>query len=939
MILMNFLVAGGVLALLIVAAVAAIGVTTFTAVSVNKINKQQAELKAKQAENPAEEAQEEAKPEEAQEEPQEQPAEEATEPPVEEEPEEEAKPEEESQPEEEAPAQEEAPQEEQPEEKPQPAPTPAPVAAADESTEEDKDEIVAQVNEETGELEFFAYNRSFTSRVIQANDETQSRYERIKNHLLSYKGVKSRVSWGYDAFRKGREAIATILIKGKTLNVYLALDPKEYEDTKYRFEDASDVKKYADVPMRLRVKNNLNEKYAMELIDILMEKMGLELGTEQNENYHRDYETDEQLLNEDLIRLMRTDRKPVNMAEVKVLKKVKTEEGEELIVLDSAVDSEGNEVIQAQDSHGNIVEYYYNRSFEAKLIQASEQNKSFYQIIKNHILAYKGVNDRMSWNYETFRTGRKLLVMLVIKGKTLNVYLALDPKEYEDTKYRYEDASSVKKYAEVPMRVKVKNFLNLKYACELIDILMDKNDCDYPGEDPDVDYHRDYEPIEPLVDRKLAKLVKRNGASLFTNKPTETPVEEVKEEPAPAPVVEEPEEEAEEEKEEIVTIVNAETGELEFFSYNRSFTSRVIQASDETQSRYERIKNHILSYKDVKSRVSWGYDAFRKGRQAIATILIKGKTLNVYLALDPKEYEDTKYRFEDASEVKKYADVPMRLRVKNDLNERYAIELIDILMEKLAIAMGTEQNENYHRDYEPDEQLLKEDLIRLVKTNRPSSFAKEAPAEEVTPIEEASYTEAPVEEAQPEEQPQEEPPQEEPPVEEETPTEEPAEEPQEEETPAEEEPQPEEEPAPEEEAPAEEPAEEEPQPEEEHHAAHTVEELEEVQKEEVTVEEAEELVSDELVEEETETVYQDVQGKKKGVINIDTISDCFNNGDVITLELLKEKGLLPAKCDSYKVLARGTLSKKLTVVANDFSSNAAKMILVTGGTVKKIKKQ
>ena len=916
MLIMNLLVAGGVLALLIVAAVAAVGVTAYTAVSVNKINKRQKELKAEQANNPQEEAKpEEAKPEEAQQEPQEQPAEEAP-------AEEEAKPEEEPQAEEETPAEEEAPeeapaeeptpeeapaeepaQEETPAEEPAPAPAPAPVAAqVDENQEEDKDEIVAQVNEETGELEFFAYNRSFTSRVIQANDETQSRYERIKNHLLSFKGVKSRVSWGYDAFRKGREAIATIVIKGKTLNVYLALDPKEYEDSKYRFEDASEVKKYADVPMRLRVKNNLNEKYAMKLIDILMEKMGLELGTEQNENYHRDYETDEQLLNEDLIRLMRTDRKPVNMAEVKVLKKVKTEDGEELIVLDSAVDSEGNEVIQAQDSHGNIVEYYYNRSFEAKLIQTSEQNKSFYQIIKNHILAYKGVNDRMSWNYETFRTGRKLLVMLVIKGKTLNVYLALNPKEFEDSKYRYEDASSVKKYEDVPMRVKVKNFLNLKYACELIDILMDMNGCDYPGEDPDVDYHRDYEPIEPLVERKLAKLVKRNGASLFTNKPEVAPVEEAPQEepaPAPAPVVEEPEEEAEEEKEEIVTIVNAETGELEFFSYNRSFTSRVIQANDETQSRYERIKNHILSYKDVKSRVSWGYDAFRKGRQAIATILIKGKTLNVYLALDPKEYEESKYRFEDASEVKKYADVPMRLRVKNDLNEKYAIELIDILMEKLAIAMGDEQNENYHKDYETDEQLLKEDLIRLVKTNRPSSFAQPAePKEEVTPIEEAPA----MEQAQ-------------------------------EETPAEE-------PAPEEEAPAEEPQpEEEPAPVEEHHAAHTIEELEEVQKEEVTVEEAEELVSDELVEEETETVYQDVQGKKKGVINIDTISDCFNNGDTITLELLKEKGLLPAKCDSYKVLARGTLNKKLTVIANDFSSNAAKMILVTGGTVKKIKKQ
>ena len=919
MLIMNFLVAGGILAFLIVAAVGAIGITVFTAVSVNKINKRQAEIKAEQANNPAEEAQE-APAEETQEKPQEQPAEEATEPPVEENPEEEAQPQEEAQPEE-----TEAPQEEaQPASEAQVAPAPV---APEAQGEDDGEEIVAKVNEETGELEFFAYNRSFTSRVIQASDETQSRYERIKNHLLSYKGVKSRVSWGYDAFRKGREAIATILIKGKTLNVYLALDPKEYADTKYRFEDVSDVKKYADVPMRCKVKNNLNEKYCMELIDILMAKMGLELGTEQTENYHKPYETDEQLLNEDLIRLMHTNRKPADLNEVKVVKTVKTDDGEELIVLDSAVDSEGNEVIQAQDSHGNIVEYYYNRSFEAKLIQASEENQNFYQIIKNHILAYKGVNDRMSWNYETFRTGRKLLVMMVIKGKTLNVYLALEPNAYTDTKYRYEDASSVKKYEDVPMRCKIKNFLNLRYCCELIDILMDQNGCDYPGTDPEVDYHREYEPIEPLVERKLAKLVKRNGASLFTNKPaTETPVEEAK----PEEVVETPVEaqETEEEKDEVVAIVNEETGELEFFAYNRSFTSRVIQASDETQSRYERIKNHLLSYKGVKSRVSWGYDAFRKGREAIATILIKGKTLNVYLALDPKEYADTKYRFEDVSDVKKYADVPMRCKVKNDLNEKYCMELIDILMAKMSLELGTEQTENYHKPYETDEQLLKEDLIRLTKTNRPSQFAK--PAQE-----EDSPREEPVEEPQVVEDSTDE-------IAEDTTNDQPVEETTEvitEDTQEEsadevvEEAQPEDTEAPAEEAQAEE------EPQEEIQPAETQEELEEVQKEEVTVEEAQDLVSDKLAEEVTETVYEDVKGNKKGVVNIDTISENFNNGDTVTLKDLKEKGLISPKCDSYKVLARGTLNKKLTVIANDFSSNAAKMILVTGGTVKKIKKQ
>ena len=412
---------------------------------------------------------------------------------------------------------------------------------------------------------------------------------------------------------------------------------------------------------------------------------------------------------------------------------------------------------------------------------------------------------------------------------------------------------------------------------------------------------------------------------------TETPQEEAQPaneaQVAPAPVA--PEAQGEDDGEEIVAKVNEETGELEFFAYNRSFTSRVIQANDETQSRYERIKNHLLSFKGVKSRVSWGYDAFRKGREAIATILIKGKTLNVYLALDPKEYADTKYRFEDVSDVKKYADVPMRCKVKNNLNEKYCMELIDILMAKMSLELGTEQTENYHKPYETDEQLLKEDLIRLTKTNRPSQFAK--PAQE-----EDSPREEPVEKPQVVEDSTVE-------LAEDTTSDQPVEETTEviaEDTQDEhqadevvEEVQPEDTEAPAEETQAEE------EPQEEIKPAETQEELEEVQKEEVTVEEAQDLVSDKLAEEVTETVYEDVKGNKKGVVNIDTISENFNNGDTVTLKDLKEKGLISPKCDSYKVLARGTLNKKLTVVANDFSSNATKMILVTGGTVKKIKKQ
>ena len=82
-----------------------------------------------------------------------------------------------------------------------------------------------------------------------------------------------------------------------------------------------------------------------------------------------------------------------------------------------------------------------------------------------------------------------------------------------------------------------------------------------------------------------------------------------------------------------------------------------------------------------------------------------------------------------------------------------------------------------------------------------------------------------------------------------------------------------------------------------------------------------------------------IHNASKTIINIDTISEYFESGDTVTLDALKKKGLVDKKYDSYKVLARGILNKKLTIVANDFSSNAKKMILVTGGSVKEIRRK
>ena len=62
----------------------------------------------------------------------------------------------------------------------------------------------------------------------------------------------------------------------------------------------------------------------------------------------------------------------------------------------------------------------------------------------------------------------------------------------------------------------------------------------------------------------------------------------------------------------------------------------------------------------------------------------------------------------------------------------------------------------------------------------------------------------------------------------------------------------------------------------------------------------------------------------------------INDGDVVTPELLKEKGVIKQQLCGIKVLGNGTLEKKLTVRAHRFSSSAVTKIESAGGTAEVI---
>jgi len=268
--------------------------------------------------------------------------------------------------------------------------------------------------------------------------------------------------------------------------------------------------------------------------------------------------------------------------------------------------------------------------------------------------------------------------------------------------------------------------------------------------------------------------------------------------------------------------------------YKKSFIAKLSLAGDDTIKYYNELKNEILSYRKVKGRTSWSFDSFRRGRKLLVRLAVRGKTLRLYIALDPKAYEGTKVKTQDVSTVKRHANVPCMYKIKNNRRFEYAKDLIAEVMFQNGI---TKRREVEYVDYGAE--LIYRDLESLIA----HGFIKELQHDEV------------------------------------------------------------------------------------------VEDADDVI-EEVSVYEVNALMSDEEAEARIEASEREVNRSKRGIVNVDTLSQYFDNGEVVTLDEVKRR--VPGfdkKVTFLKVLARGTLSKRLIVDADDYSLEAEKMILLTGGRV------
>ena len=134
------------------------------------------------------------------------------------------------------------------------------------------------------------YDKSFMARLIQSEDEIKYWYTDLKNDILSYKGVKGRISWKRETFKcGGKLVLAKLSYRGKVLCLFLPLKPSDYE-REYPVEVASDAYCYIDTPLMLRIKNPTRMEIARELIGIVMKKNKMVRVSREAIDYYVPYE-------------------------------------------------------------------------------------------------------------------------------------------------------------------------------------------------------------------------------------------------------------------------------------------------------------------------------------------------------------------------------------------------------------------------------------------------------------------------------------------------------------------------------------------------------------------------------------------------------------------------------------------------------------------------
>ena len=295
---------------------------------------------------------------------------------------------------------------------------------------------------------YVRYAMGFEARLRLSSDEVKERYVSLINELSLYKGVKVKSSYRQQRIYKGRKTLGLITFAGKTLCVAFALNPADYADTKYRGVDKSDKKRYQKTPLLMKLTSARRLEYAKYLLVQLADANTIVLDeAPETQTFDLAVRTYDELFVEDKLQI-------VILGEVPDSVEQEDEDEEDAEELEDGVSTE--ELTR------------YNRSYTARVIQADDELKARYSELKNYVLTYTGVYNKITWKREAFFADKRMCIAtFAIRGKTLCLFLPTDPAKFDGTKYKVEARPNAK----LSTMFRIKSDRSTKFAKEMIDIV------------------------------------------------------------------------------------------------------------------------------------------------------------------------------------------------------------------------------------------------------------------------------------------------------------------------------------------------------------------------------------------------------------------------------------------------------------------------------------
>ena len=290
----------------------------------------------------------------------------------------------------------------------------APEAAV--SADELPERVIENANDKENALEELNSKRNFKTfkqRLKESDAVVKERYSSVQSLLLKIKGIRIIDGKTQRNYKCKSAPILRFTFRGKTLNAYLGLEPKTYEDSKYIFTDVSSVIKHANYPMRLKLTSERQTRWCKELILDIVKNNGFTL----LEN-------------------------PVSERSVLVGAKSKKKKD--------------------------------TRSFDERLkdLPIATERYSKIKAILDSIETVRVIDGK---GQKTFKYGNAPIARFALRKNILNAYLALTVQDFGNDAYMHHDVSSVIKHSNYPFRVPVTSDVQADWVCELIEKILKNN--------------------------------------------------------------------------------------------------------------------------------------------------------------------------------------------------------------------------------------------------------------------------------------------------------------------------------------------------------------------------------------------------------------------------------------------------------------------------------